>query len=319
MEKAKERIVKPGRPKKQTGPGRPKLRHRSFRLALQFVHRQKLQNRTEWEEFCKGTKLPGDIPKRPDLAYGERWTGWSDWLGTKFISYQEAKEVVRPLGLKTSDQYREQYPTFCPRPHTMPIQPDTCYKDEWEGWVKFLGQEKQSRPTHPGNVANLVPRPKGTHYRPFMEAVKFVSRLGLKDHPEWLKWRSTYAHDDLPWRPDEVYGDDWCGWSIFLGHDPLPGLLENVAVMYVAQYPTDPANVYQVDICNLGKSELNHLAIRSGFRVIRMWKYEPTLRMEVKQAIDMNCSSYYGSNSMYLVQNIHGLFGDLFNLLVTIV
>jgi hypothetical protein len=231
------------------------------------------------------------------------------------MSYQEAKDLIAPLNLLTMDQYHEAHKDLSPRPHRIPKQPDRYYKDEWEGWVKFLGQKKQHRPSALGNIDNLVPFPKGVGYRPFMEAVKFVSRLGLRDHPEWLKWRATYAHSDLPWRPDEVYGSDWCGWSIFLGHDPLPGLLENVAVMYCAQYPSDPANVYVVDICNLGKSELNHIAIRSGFRIIRMWKYDPTLRMEARQAVAMNCTSYHGSDTQYIVQNIHGLFSDLFNLL----
>lgn len=235
------------------------------------------------------------------------------------MSYEEAKALVRPYDLKTSDQYHEQYDQMFPRPPKVPKQPDRYYKDEWEGWVKFLGQKKQARPSATGNIDNLKPFAKREGYRPFMEAVKFVSRLGLKDHPEWLRWRSTYKGSDLPWRPDEVYGQEWSGWSIFLGHDPLPGLLENVAVMYVAKYASDPANVYQVDVCHLGKSELNHIAIRSGFRIIRMWKWDPTLRLEVKQAVNMNCSSYYGSDTMYIVQNIHGLFSDLFNLLPVIV
>jgi hypothetical protein len=318
MENAKERTVKAGRPKKQIGPGRPKLRHRSYRLALQFVHRQNLANRLEWEQFCAGTKLPGDIPKRPDLAYTERWTGWQDWLGTGFVSYQEAKALIAPLNLLTHEDYKAQYHTFCPRPHRLPIQPDLAYKDEWEGWTKYLGRTKQYRPPGHGNPQNLVPFTKGTHYRPYMEAVKFVSRLGLRDHVEWLKWRGTYQADDLPWRPDEVYDQDWTGWSIFLGHDPLPGLLENVAVMYLGKYASDPENVYQVDICHLGKSELNHIAIRLGFRIIRMWKYDPALRLEAKQAVALNCSSYHGSENTFIVQNIHGLCADLFNVLPVI-
>lgn len=311
------RKPKVGRPPKQKGPGRPKNRHRSFRLAKQFVHRQKFKTMDEWLNFARTSpKCPHDIPVRPDLAYPDRWEGWPDWLGCIPPSFEEAKELVRPLGLKSKHEWHEAYPTL---ELNLPKCPDHYY-DEWISWADWLGVEKcvVEYKMNPNSLDNLRPYEKATHYRPFMEAVKFVSKLGLRDHPEWLKWRSKYPHSDLPWRPDEVYDKEWQGWSIFLGHDPLPGLLENVSVLFVAKHASDPANVYRIEIETMGRSALVHRANQEQFKVVRMWKYDPYLREDVRQVLAMNTSSWYGSDQVFVVQNIFGLFADLFNLLPVI-
>jgi hypothetical protein len=34
-----------------------------------------------WEDYCRSSKKPTDIPDRPDLVYASEWKGWVDWLG----------------------------------------------------------------------------------------------------------------------------------------------------------------------------------------------------------------------------------------------
>lgn len=51
--------------------------YRSFKDARDFARKLKLQCGTEWFDFTKSGKLPGDIPTNVPSAY--RDTGWSGW------------------------------------------------------------------------------------------------------------------------------------------------------------------------------------------------------------------------------------------------
>jgi hypothetical protein len=310
-----KRKIRVGRPPKSVG--KPKCRYRPFREAKIYAQRQKLSSKDEWKAFTKLDKFPEDIPLNPDLSYPDHWKGWEDFLGCGFLSFEEARARVRPYKLISHAQYREKWEELFSRPNVIPLRPQRYYRGEWISWEDFLGV-KRTNPNRDKSTYRsdqLTPFKKGTHYRPFMEAVKYVSTLGLRDHVEWLKWRGKYVYEDLPWRPDEVYDKDWKGWAIWLGHDPLPGLLENVAVLFVGKHVDDPANVYRIEVCNMGKSVVMHRATNEGFTVIRMWKYDPNLREEVRKVLELNTSSYYGSDQLSIVANIHGLFNDLFSLL----
>lgn len=59
------------------------------------------------------------IVKRPDIKYKEEWIGWADWLGYskkdaeelsvngKFLFFDEAKKILKPLNLKSEKEYKE--------------------------------------------------------------------------------------------------------------------------------------------------------------------------------------------------------------------
>lgn len=315
-------------------------KYRSFREARIFARRQKITTAAGWHDFARSDQCPSDIPGWPDRVYPPTlWKGYVDFLGSDqvkivpptpvdplnrptprplFLGMSEAIEVVSAMELSGPTHYRQVVRQMSPRPFCLPRYPEDYYGSEWVGWRYFLGLKRFKRAPRPDQVPPTPIGNGGIPYRPLKEAVKYVSGLGLRDRPEWLLWRRTYPHADIPWKPEEYYGEEWCGWSIFLGHDPLPGLLENVAVMYVGKSADDPSNVYHVGINNLGKSDLMHRAARENFRVVRMWRYEPELREEVRDAIAANCSGWYGSDSVYLVPNLFGLYSDLFNLLAIV-
>ena len=87
---------------------------RDYNEAIKFVHKLKLKNQNEWNEYIKGNikdkpPLPDDIPKSPMGVYKDNgWINFSYWIGTytssfnvKFISFKNAKKYVRKLGIKT--------------------------------------------------------------------------------------------------------------------------------------------------------------------------------------------------------------------------
>lgn len=288
--------------------------YRPFSECVRFVQKLQLHTVADWKEYVRSGKKPDNIPSHPNLVFKDRgWMNWAEWLGTKMYTYEQAKEIVAPLNWLNGAVWKEQAPKLFPRPSRMPIAPDAAYGSSWEGWATFLGQESV-RTRHPGPT--VAPTPPTPTHRSFPEAMKLVSKLGLKSSAEYTQWRKTYPYPDLPWRPDEVY-EDWLGWGPFLGNKPLPALMTDTSVLYVSRRAPDPGNVYQIRIEAIGKSEVMHKALKEGFSVVRMWKYDPTLRVEVQQVIDAN-ASMYGTDHEYLVQNIHGLVADMFNLLVVV-
>lgn len=292
-------------------------RFKSFSTCVAYVQKKHIKSVDGWYEFARSDKKPESVPIRPDLVYkGRGWQGWKHFLGSKMYTYQEAKDVVASMNITNGVEWRAKAGRLFPRPSRMPLCPDLVYRTEWEGWTTFLGRETRK---HNHAVPPTPPTPpiKGAGYRPFEEALKLVSKLGLKSNVEYAQWRSNYPHTDLPYRPDEVYDNEWLGWGPFLGTKHLVGLFTDTTVMYIGRRPSDPGNVYIIGREELGKSELMHRAEREGFKVMRVWKYDPTLREEVEKVLQANATEY-GPDPDYIVGNIFGLYGDMMNVLMVV-
>ena len=62
---------------------------------------------------------------------------------SRFLPFEEARDYVRALGLRSAKEWREwcRFPTS--RPPMIPAGADCAYKDQgWSGWEDFLGYEK---------------------------------------------------------------------------------------------------------------------------------------------------------------------------------
>ena len=91
-------------------------KYSSFTEARKFACSLKLTSRTDWENYRKSNRMPDDIPTNPNLSYkNDGWKSMGDWLGTEKIAnvnrqfrpFEEAKEVVHSLGLKTAREWKE--------------------------------------------------------------------------------------------------------------------------------------------------------------------------------------------------------------------
>ncbi|MDA8628642.1 DEAD/DEAH box helicase family protein [Bacteroidia bacterium] len=122
------------------------INYLEFEKAREYIRLQNLKNTSEWKKWSK-VHRPTNIPGRPDSIYKEKgWISWADFLGAEIISrnnklnYDEAKSVIKPLGIKSSMQWRE-YASSTLRPETIPSNPDRHYKNKgWKGWDDFLGK-----------------------------------------------------------------------------------------------------------------------------------------------------------------------------------
>ena len=189
----------------------------SFEEARDYVRTLGLKSQNEWWEWTKSGKRPPDIPSAPYQFYkGKGWLSWPDFLGYRpgyvpgdYRTFEEARDYVWGLGLKSQEEWREWRSKSGLRPSDIPSHPDQIYKDEgWLSWGDFLGYNE-------GYDADA-------EWLPFEEARDYVWTLGLKSHREWQDWSSSKSGErpsNVPSNPDIVYkGKGWLSWGDFLGY-----------------------------------------------------------------------------------------------------
>lgn len=172
-----------------------------FEEARELARSFNLKSQTEWFDFWKNEndELKNKIPRNPYQTYHE-WVSWADWLGyngrnarkkwEKYLSYEDLKEKVRELNIKSASEYEEK----CCQIVGAPSVPYTFYKEEWSGWDDFLGVKK---------------------YLSFFELKDIVKKHNLNKMKEYQK-----IYKSIPGAvrsPDSKYKSEWKGWLDFLG------------------------------------------------------------------------------------------------------
>ena len=153
------------------------------------VKKLSIKTRDEYNVRYKEDPL---LPSRPERIYKKEWNGTKSFLGTKkeiYITYNEAREAVLLLGIKTRSEYIERY-----REDTrLPARPDNLYKLEWRGYRAFLLNS----------------------YESYKQASESAINLGIKT---WNDYRFRYKEDPkLPAKPERYYKEEWTGYPEFLG------------------------------------------------------------------------------------------------------
>ena len=183
----------------------------SYADAKKYVHKLKLKSSKDWLEYCKSGNKPRDIPHSPYRAYKTYWKSWSEWLGTitprevPQRNFEQAREFVHSLGLKTRDNWNE-YCKSGKKPPDIPKYPNQTYKSNWKGIGDWLGTN---------HVANI-----DKQFLSFFEARKFARSLGLKNATDWEKYRSSGKKpNNVPSNPNRTYKKEWKGYGDWLGTD----------------------------------------------------------------------------------------------------
>src|SRR6476469_8151322 len=122
------------------------VRYRPFNQAKEFVHSLKLKNINEWQQYCKSSKKPDDIPSEPKSVYKSEFKGIGDWLGTGFVatqerqyrSFHEARKFVHSLGLSGLREWK-QYCKSGKKPDDIPSNCNITYKKYWKAFGDWLG------------------------------------------------------------------------------------------------------------------------------------------------------------------------------------
>ena len=188
------------------------IQYRSYKEAREFAKSLNLKGQKEWREYCKSGNKPDDIPVNPDTKYQKNFKGYGDWLGTgtvasqnkQYRSFNETREFVRSLGLKSLNEWRE-YCKSGNKPDDIPNDPRTVYKNKgWKNNGDWIGT---------GRIHN-----RDLQYRPFAEAREFVRSLGLKTTDDWREYcKSGNKPDDIPTNPHRTYKKEWEGMGDWTG------------------------------------------------------------------------------------------------------
>ena len=121
-----------------------------FEDARAIIHQLKLNGSRAWWHWSKHYR-PENIPSTPDITYRKQgWKGMKDWLGnsvvrrrsgvSSFLPFHEARAIVRKLGLKSKEEWRQYSRTK--RPATIPSTPQRTYKDNgYNGLADWLGKD----------------------------------------------------------------------------------------------------------------------------------------------------------------------------------
>ena len=119
--------------------------YESFEGARNFVRKLKLKSKSEWEEYRKSGKKPYNIPNKPRGHYVKSgWLSWGDFLGTlpgwdgNFLSFKEAKKVVRSLKIKSRDEWRIKSKDL----YNIPVALSNVYKEYLDSELKLLDPTK---------------------------------------------------------------------------------------------------------------------------------------------------------------------------------
>ncbi|MFN5183970.1 MAG: DEAD/DEAH box helicase family protein [Bacteroidota bacterium] len=246
--------------------------YRQYNEARNFVLKLALKNANEWRQYCKSGNKPIDIPNTPHIVYkNDGWIDWAHFLGTSnkfkknFLSFEDAKDLLKKLGIDSSKKYRDAYGKGLIK-DKLPNSPHLIYKANWTTWGDFFGTSATSKkefmsyneakkivrlqkiksnkewrefcksPLRPTNLPVAVERFymrewngwadflgtknfKKFNYLPFSEAKKFVQKLGLKTGKEWQSYcKSGKKPSNIPGKPERVYSKSgWVNIGDFLG------------------------------------------------------------------------------------------------------
>jgi len=108
----------------------------SYEETREFVSKLNIKSQTEWFQYSKSENKPDNIPADPYSAYKKKgWISWSEFLNKglkdsknrKYMSYQEAREFISKLNLKSQTEWF-QYCKSGNKPHNIPFNPQVFYK-----------------------------------------------------------------------------------------------------------------------------------------------------------------------------------------------
>jgi hypothetical protein len=121
----------------------------------------------------------------------------------EYLAFDEARNFVRKLGLKSSQEWNE-YCKSGRKPPEIPYHPDRTYKQQWKGLGDWLGT---------GTIANI-----NRKYLDFETARAHVRALKLKGYDEWDQYsKSGRKPPEIPYHPDRTYKQQWKGYGDWLG------------------------------------------------------------------------------------------------------
>lgn len=173
-----------------------------FTKARKYIHRLKLKN---WRKYIQSGQKPDFIPATPWQTYSEEWINMGDWIGNfsrDYHSFEKCLTHVQKLGIASSTEWKN-YCKSGKKPSWIPSNPNTTFKDKWQGMGHWLGT---------GRIATF-----NMQYRSYEEVKKYAKDLGIRSSLDWKKHcNAGKLPKDIPTQLHKVYEDQWTTWGAFL-------------------------------------------------------------------------------------------------------
>ena len=231
-----------------------KKKFRSYEAGQTLMKELGIRTYRQFQKWSQSDERPDDFPSRPDQVYKSKWKSWPIFLGTgnvrkkQFRSYESAQALMRELGIRTHEQFRE-WNRADKRPNDFPSHPDRVYKFKWQNWGVFLGT---------GNIYKKT-------FRSYESAQALMRELSIRTRSQFKEWnRVGKRPNDIPANPNEVYKSKWKGWNAFFGkknwmsYEAAQALMQGLGIKTVRQFkewnrvgkrpndiPANPNEVYK--------------------------------------------------------------------------
>jgi superfamily II DNA or RNA helicase len=129
---------------------------------------------------------------------------WEKLARLSYMSFEEARNFVRTIGLKSYTEWRH-FSKTKEKPSNIPSNPRDVYEEKgWKSWGDWLGTD--------------VIATKYIEFISFNEAREYAQSLRLKNVNEWWRLTKINRPSNIPSTPQLAYENNgWNGWDDFLG------------------------------------------------------------------------------------------------------
>ena len=171
----------------------------------------KIKSMNAWIKMVRENKLPNFIPRWPRAVFSAKneWISWGHFLNTGTVHnplknctpYNEAKEIISKMGIKTIVEYTKLHKEG-KISKEIPLKPNRRYKinNEWESWGEFLG---------PSAI-----KCQHREYLSYEEFKKELQRLKIKTYKQLVEYiNSQNGTCNLRTHPERHYKDEWINWK----------------------------------------------------------------------------------------------------------
>jgi DNA-directed RNA polymerase subunit H (RpoH/RPB5) len=160
-----------------------------------------------WSGTAERVKL--NLPSNPRQIYKEEWISWNYFVGKdlrpprNFVTYSEAKTILKELGISHIRQYMDFRKTDRRTLLRLPTNPIRYYKSDWKDWNDFLCSD------------NATTHCRSKSFVSYEEAQSIIKEKGILTVEKFrLLLKSTERPQGVPSNPDKYY-DEWISWKDF--------------------------------------------------------------------------------------------------------
>jgi hypothetical protein len=176
------------------------------RIVEFFKDKEQKNNKKEIKEGQFHLEVFSDYMDASELASQLQIKLWEKLSRFSWMPFEEAREIVRSLKIKSAKEYRFQY--YEKRNvalKSLPSSPDKLYLESgWISWGDWLG-------------TNFISN-RDKEFLTFEEAREIARSYKFKNAKEWQSFAAGENRPDhIPASPPAIYRDEWISWGDWLG------------------------------------------------------------------------------------------------------